>query len=255
MYWGNASAGSASDGAAAFDTADRFQGVWHLGQTGGSTAYDATGNHYDGTPFNMTAASAVPGIIGMAQQFNGTSSYIRMQGTANSRLNFPENGVYSLSAWVNADSVDGLPHVIAGKGHEDYYLKLMNNPTTRDQWEFVEYLGRIGWEITDETIRATAKTWKYLMGVRNGVKQYLYCDGVLIDSVIRTSVCDSVRVETDDFSIGRYLRPVTFVDFEGMCTFKGKIDEVRISGVAHNGDFVRLCYMNQKANDALVSFR
>lgn len=257
MYWGNASAGGAASSAAVFDTgaSGGFQGVWHLAEAGNTAATDATDNHYDGTPYGMSAASAVSGAIGVSRAFDGASSCLRMAGTANSKLNFPENGVYSLSAWVNADSIDGSPQVIAGKGHEDYYLKLMSNAITRNQWEFVEYHNRIGWEINDETIRATAKTWKYLVGVRNGVKQYLYRDGVLIDSVVRTSICDSVRVETDDFSIGRYLHPVTFVDFEGMCTFSGKIDEVRVSSFAPGADWIRLCYMNQKPNDALISFR
>jgi hypothetical protein len=255
MYWGNDSTSSASNSAAAFDTADRFQGVWHLGQTGGTTANDATGNHYDGTPYGMTAASAVPGIIGMAQQFNGTSSYFQMLGTANSRLNFPESGTYSLSVWVNADSIDTLPHVIVSKGHEDYYLKLMSNASTANQWEFVEYHDKKGWDITEDTVQARTKTWTYLVGVRNGAKQYLYRDGVFIDSTVRISLCDSARTETDNFSIGRYLRPATFVNYEGMCTFRGVIDEVRVSSTVPSADWIRLCYMNQKASDALVSFR
>jgi hypothetical protein len=252
MLWGRDNVGSESNGAAVFDTGNGFQGVWHLGEAGNTTAKDATPNHYDGTPTGMSAASAASGAIGISRVFDGASSYLRMQGTANSRLNFPENGVYSLSTWVNADSIDGLPHVIAGKGHEDYYLKFVSNIITKNQWEFVEYHDKTGWQITDDTIQATAKTWEYLVGIRNGTKQYLYCDGVLIDSTIRATVCDSVRVETDDFSIGRYLRFVTFLNPEGMCTFSGKIDEVRVSSFAPNADWIRLSYMNQRLDDKLI---
>jgi hypothetical protein len=37
--------------------------------------------------------------------------------------------------------------------------------------------------------------------------------------------------------------------------FKGIIDKVRGTSVAPSADWVKLCYMNQKAEDALVAFR
>jgi hypothetical protein len=37
--------------------------------------------------------------------------------------------------------------------------------------------------------------------------------------------------------------------------FKGMIDEIRISNVAYGPDWIKLCYMNQKAQDALVVFK
>ena len=37
--------------------------------------------------------------------------------------------------------------------------------------------------------------------------------------------------------------------------FAGKLDEVRISSVARNGDWIKLCYMNQRQDDALLEFR
>jgi hypothetical protein len=37
--------------------------------------------------------------------------------------------------------------------------------------------------------------------------------------------------------------------------FKGMLDEVRISSGACSADWIRLCYMNQKSDDALVVFK
>ena len=37
--------------------------------------------------------------------------------------------------------------------------------------------------------------------------------------------------------------------------FYGGIDEVRIESVARSTDWIKLCYMNQKALDAVVEFR
>ena len=85
MYWGNEDAQDRSNAAAVFDTASGFQGVWHL--AGDQNEYDATANSYDGVAYGRLS-----GIIGKGS-FDGTSSHIKMPNTANSKLNFPENGV------------------------------------------------------------------------------------------------------------------------------------------------------------------
>ena len=125
MYWGNANAATVSNAAAVFDTSVGFKGVWHLGEGGGTTASDATANHFDGTPFNMTATSQAAGAIGNAQAFDGTSDFIQMIGTAGGKLNFPANGTYAISAWVNADTLDEYFHTVASKGDYQYNLEII----------------------------------------------------------------------------------------------------------------------------------
>lgn len=149
MQWGNGNAAAQSNSAAVFDTADGFQGVWHLGETGGGIAKDATANHYDGTPSD-TAPASVAGTIGLCRSFNGSSNFIRMNGTATSKLNFPENGIYTISAWAYADTLDDGFHLVVGKSDEQYYLKLKQSvPSTTMRWEFVEYHDKAGWFITN----------------------------------------------------------------------------------------------------------
>lgn len=63
------------------------------------------------------------------------------------------------------------------------------------------------------------------------------------------------RNSGDNFAIGRHARQVTIPYVEGWCYFNGKIDEVRVMNIAPSPDWIRLCYMNQKAEDALVEFR
>ena len=63
------------------------------------------------------------------------------------------------------------------------------------------------------------------------------------------------RNSGDNFTIGRHAREVTIPYGEGWCYFRGKIDEVRVMNAAVNADWIKLCYMNQKAEDALVEFR
>jgi hypothetical protein len=250
MYWGNPDAADGSNGAAVFDTANGFQGVWHLAEAGNTTAYDATANRYDGTPYN-TAPPSAPGAIGIAREFDGVSDGIRMTGTAGGRLNFLENGYYTVSAWVYSDTLDDNWHLIVGKSNGQYYLK-QQSQSRIGNWEFVEYHDMSEWQITETPM--TLKTWKYLTGVREGGRQYLYLDGQLVDSTIKPNYNTASRNTSDDVSIGRYVSYVTYEN-EGYCFFDGKIDEVRIASVASSTDWIKLSFMNQRSGDKLVVFK
>jgi hypothetical protein len=254
MYWG-ASAGPASNSAAVFDTANGFQGVWHLCQS----AKDATINHYDGT-LSDTAPVPAPGMIGMAYAFDGISNSIAMNGTANSTMNFPQDGHYSLSAWVSADTLgsSGMPGTsdksdmtIVSKDNCQYALK-----TRAANWAFFEYEDKTGWQ--SSFAPAIEKAWKYVVGVRDGNRQYLYVDGICItDSVNMLSVFTDPRSTAADVAIGKMpgkVYPSILTEGSGYY-FNGKIDEVRISSLPLTANWIKLCFMNQKSSDALIVFK
>lgn len=257
MYWGNANAVSQTNGTVVFDTANGFQGVWHLSEAGSTIAKDATGNHYDGTPSD-TAPAGDDGAIGPCRSFNGSSNYIRMNGTANGKLNFPENGIYTISAWVNVDSLDNGYHMIAGKGNEQYYLKFkIFNPGVSNSpmvWEFVDYYDKSGYNITNSlpSIPQT-QTWSYIVGIRNGTQQYLYVNGELADSTSSINTMAALRNTGDDVTIGKFISDPADTT-GGRCPFPGKIDEVRISNMAYSADWIKLTFMNQKEPDVLVKW-
>ena len=245
MFWGAPGAFDTSKSVSVFDTAEGFQGVWHMGQAGNTTAFDATGNHYNGTPFNMTAASAVSGAIGIAQKFDGKSTFFEMQNSATGKLDFPQNGTYAVSAWASTDSFDLNYHTIAAKGDFQYDLEIIPS----DEWQFAECNDGKGWDMT--TARSPEKTWTYLTGIRNGSKEYLYINGSLADSTISLSTATASRYTGFDVMIGRTRK------LPGDTTgyfFKGMIDEVRITSVAPDADWIKLCYMNQRSDDRLVTF-
>jgi hypothetical protein len=254
MYWGSASAADSSNGDAVFDTANGFQGVWHLAEGGNATAFDATINHYNGTPAGMT--SAIAGIIGQAQQFNGSSSSITMPNTAAGKLDFPENGTYSMSLWVCADTIDTLWHAIAGKGHEQYYMQYKCFGKNKATWEFVEFHDQKGWEYCEDSTPPAPgpKQWLYLVGVRSGTSQRLYVNGEPVIDTAALMPGSYARNAGDNFSIGRYERSVNIPYYQGWSYFKGSVDEVRVSRGAPTADWIKLCYMNQKSDDALVVF-
>ena len=248
FYWGNATAASTSNSMAVFDTSNGFQGVWHMAQATGASVADATPNHFNGTPYNLPAASVVPGYIGMARQFDGQSSYITMPGTATGALDFPKNATYCVSAWVSADTLNGRYRIIASKGNKQYNLQIKNT----DEWEFAEFRDTpqdsVGWEET--TTPAAMDAWTYVVGMRVGAMQYLYVNGNCVDSSITLfalKASDSLRQrdETNNFTIGKLPALQSYF-------FAGIIDEVRVSSRALSADWIRLCYMNQRMDDQLV---
>jgi hypothetical protein len=143
--------------------------------------------------------------------------------------------------------VDSTAHLIVGKGHRNYYLKQYTG------WEFTEFHARSGWEIA-YYVPPSARSWKYLVGVRDGSSQYLYLDGQLVFTTSGYTPGDTLpRDTTSDVSIGRYLDVVTEFN-QGYAFFDGVIDEVRILNIAPSADRIKLCYMNQKEPDALLKW-
>jgi hypothetical protein len=76
-----------------------------------------------------------------------------MPNTANSKLDFSQDGYYTVSAWVYLDTLDGVSHCIVSKGYEQYYLRSTYISTNvlniKPMWEFVELWCRPwGWTAT-----------------------------------------------------------------------------------------------------------
>jgi hypothetical protein len=255
MYWGNPNVSSRSSGSAVFDTGapgGGFQGVWHLQETDKGKAADATGNHYDGIPSD-TAPSPVMGCVGVAQQFNGVSNFITLQGTAGGKLNFSENGTFTVSAWVKVDRLNNnQSSVIVSKQLYQYSLQLRND----NYWEFHNYADTIGFESTASSASASAGVWAHVVGVRSGRNQYFYVNGTLnttfTEDAVAAGNATMPRITSDNVSIGRL--PAINNSGQTWRHFTGAIDEVRISNIAQTADWIKLCYMNQRSDDRLISY-
>jgi hypothetical protein len=91
-----------------------------------------------------------------------------MPKSAFGKLDMPQNGEYSISLWAYTDTIDTIWHAIAGKGHEQYYLKLKCFGNGRATWEFVEFQDKKGWVYTEDSTPPAPgqKQWVYLTGVR-----------------------------------------------------------------------------------------
>jgi len=244
MEWGNPNGSSNSAGNAVFDTANGFQGVWHMGESG-TQVKDATINHYDGTRAATMPATPVSGAIGNCQQFNGTTDSIEMPGTASGKLDYQENGTYMVSAWVYADTLNGIHHEIVSKGWYQYFLEVGAHNT----WEFNVLKSAVGWD--NSNYPASSKAWTFVAGVRSGTSQYLYVNGTCIDSSSKIgNATTQVRNTGENLKIGTHYGP----DDPYPWFFKGNIDEVRIMNKSPSADWIKLCYINQKSIDKLLKW-
>lgn len=238
MYWGNPDALESSNSAIVFDTAAGFQGVWHMGQAENTTAFDATANHFDGTPSGMDAAASVEGMIGCAQRFDGVSSYISLTGTADSKLDFPQNGNYTLSAWVYTEVIDGKAHYVLSKSNSSYNLDI----STKNLWEIYDVEDDVG--LQSVFAQPTSQQWKYLSGVCMEKDMRLYVDGICIDSTV--VITSGVPHKSEyDVHIGK--RTDSNYGY-----WNGMLDEVSLLNVSLSPDWIKLCYMNQRTDDKLV---
>jgi hypothetical protein len=239
MYWG-ASTGSAtslSNGAEVFDTADGFETVWHMSDSG-----DASERHHAGL---VAGAGDTTGIIGRAKSFDGYDSIVisGLLGTPSS---------VTLSAWVRTDisTANGQEVVSIGDAvlmradewgmggclgafHVD---SAMHGDTNYLEVGYSPLIAKSGWRYMTFTFDATHHS------------QTLYIDGnpsitrSFIDPILYTGVGNS-----------------TIIGFHGNGKsnygFFGSIDEVRVSKVVRSVDWIKLCYMNQKLQDKLIRFK
>jgi biopolymer transport protein ExbB len=248
MHWGNSSADNYSESFHVFDTADGFQGVWHLSETTDDTFYDATLNLYHGVSSDSTRPSNTNGGSGGCKSFDGINDFITMPNTAAGNLNFAQYGQFSVSVWVQADTLIDLQQTLVSKDKFQYFLWI--DSTT---WQFWKCQDRTGWIASEQP--AQSNQWGFLTGVSDGTTQQLYVNGVPT-STHSLKVDKSARDTTSDLILGRAHKPAPLiVENAGICLFKGSLDEVRISSTVLSAAWVRLCYMNQRSDDRLVIFK
>lgn len=254
MIWGNPSATAQVSGNTVFDTMDGFEGVWHLGEAVTEPVLDATDNHYDGVSLDTSRPQQAKGIIGNCHVFDGKDDFITMPNTANSKLDFPGDGYFTVSAWASLDTIDSIPQLVVAKGYSQYFLRCTYFPANAPLWEFSEFATPNSWQACTTT--AYARQWSLITGIRAGDRHLLYVNGTLVDSTPNSYVSTGLSRNTlNDLTIGRFLELVTLPNnTSGYCFFKGAIDEVRIDRGVRSNDWVKLCYMNQRSDDRLVSW-
>ncbi|HEX7510559.1 MAG TPA: DUF2341 domain-containing protein, partial [Chitinivibrionales bacterium] len=239
MLWGNPSAKDNSSSADVFDTANGFRAVWHLNQN----CDDATYYKNNGTNFG---AGDTAGMIGFCKKFNG-SGFIEIPDLLGSPSTF------TLSAWAQLDSTmpgGGSEILTIGDAaliRTDYSLGGLGTMGSIHLFTHVKdtayynvssglFLKKTGWHLIAFTVD------------QNNHRQNLFIDGtnVQADTGVN-SVADYAGVGQNTF-IGKHGNGKTNFNFIG------SIDEVRVCSIARSAAWIKLCYMNQKSNEALLQF-
>jgi hypothetical protein len=239
MFWGNRDAPSAGNGAAVFDTAAGFAGVWHL-----------NGNFDDATWFGRTGAAAnltdTAGMIASCMRFRG-SGFVKVPGL----LGTPP--ALTLSAWAFLDTVKytGAEVVSVGdaalirmddnwnsKGTQGAYCVAPEAgvDSTHCYTKSGVYLRKTGWHHL-----------AYSVDVMSGA-QRLFIDGTLCCSTESRIPVVYSGVGSDVY-VGKHGNSLPGFGFDG------GIDEVRVSRTVRSADWIRLSYMNQRQDDKLVKWK
>jgi hypothetical protein len=274
MHWGNATAPNLSSGPQVFDTANGYEGVWHMSAASG-TEVDATPNGHSAT------SSAVPttgaGSIGNARLFNGTNQFLTVPGSASGRMSFSLAQDYTLSGWVNPTAITtatGNGHKIVEKGDNQWTLATYGTGSDPKYWEITTKMNNGGqtWaQATSGPAHVLAGVnpivadsgigkWTLITGIYRGaavgasMAETLYVNGVPTASRVEpigdsaanrtTTVQVHIGVQSGAAPSGTYTR-----------YWNGLLDEIRVQSRARSAGWLKLEYSNQRpAGQNFVAF-
>ncbi len=242
MFWGKPDAASESNGAAVFDTANGFAGVWHLHDV--NSIADATIRQNTGT---NNGATNVGGIVGRAASFvSASGQYISLPtgsldgitGTMTISLwTYGTPPASKMSGWTFGASTASSDELITVHfGASDLWWAFGdNNP----RWSVDKFLspGKL------EDMIGQWRHWTFTHDLKSKMMR-IYRDGVLYDSY--KTVWKSLGVP-GIVKIGR-------VDIRSCCGggYDGYVDELQISKTERSAMWIKLSYENQKKFQTLV---
>jgi hypothetical protein len=252
MHWGNGRVASESNGEKVFQTTEGFAGVWHLGDN----LEDATSNNLDGFNRPGKPTTNTTGIIGDAQEF-GVNKFlvIRPPGAEPDRrvTCMPSgNADRTMSAWVNPTSFEGHNWASASIGGWGEPMR-GQKPNMGLSYMTMTGIGQPRFHLYGFDPRCASKLprdeWRHIaLSVSQDMVRF-YVDGVL-DRTINNSgeaVSKLGTLKTPEST------PVDLGDHgNGRGPFNGALDEVRFESVARSGDWLKLCFENQKPLQSLV---
>jgi hypothetical protein len=220
---------SAADEQAVWDS--NYQAVYHLNET--VVDEQTSGTHIDSTGTNngnQNGNASIPGLIGGAQDFDGTDDNIdvgNVIGTSNA---------VTLSTWIKHDNLSATI--------EDYF----SIGTTYLRHDGGNSVGQLHFyiEMTDDTKKHLRKddaltndAWYNVVGTWDGTTQRVFIDGEEKDS--------QTPGGTLDFGTDGWLSS------EGE-PLDGTMDEARISNTARSAAWIEASYLSQKSSSTFCTF-
>lgn len=253
MFWGNEVATSSPNISRVFDTSNGFAGVWHLNEKAGNTASDVSGNNYNGN-YKGGLPRSETSPIGLCQRIEMMDSDFVDMGNI---LNIETNDI-SIGVWIKRASFK-TPQTLVSKTNGELpnstygYLFVID---TDNQPRFNIAMGGAAWgddssfEIAGNIAIADTTSWHHVCVVidrKNNNNCRMYLDGI-----DRTGVINGTISTVTSVSNNLHLRIGT--ENDNQCSFKGSIAETIISLTTRSSSWVKLSYMNQKPQDALIKW-
>jgi hypothetical protein len=253
MYWGDPSASTESRGAAVFDSSSGFEGVWHLNETSGSRASDASHNRFTGTykgglPKNVNSPSGIGQYIARPD-----SDYVDIGNVIN-----PGMQNISIGVWVKRAAF-GTNQAVVAKTNGDGPSATYGYLFSIDLYNYSHFylvsggsnFGDDGaFDIAGNLALTDSTTWHYVFVAidrSDNNRCKMYVDGVDRTGAIQGNVS---RVA----NVANTLRLRIGTENDNNYSYKGAVAEATIAFTARSADWVKLAFMNQKEQDALVKW-
>jgi hypothetical protein len=231
--------------------ADNPIGYWRLGESGGTTAADSSGNGHTGTTGGLTGVTlggstgAIVGDSNNAAYFAGSSSKTSIVVANDSAFNFDIGNAFTIEAWVkptassSADPIVVKDKHVTAPNYAGYYLTL--DPTYGPYFQLegssTAYLYKYASTVTLSSL--CDGNWHYVAATYDGSNTLagmaLYVDGAAIATTNASAGTITSMTTTDPFYIGKKVTTVTRA-------FYGSMDEVAVYGSALTGTEVLTHY-------------
>jgi hypothetical protein len=177
--------------------------------------------YYNG---RATSTAKIPGKLGQALDFNGTTDYVYL-GTPASL--FPTSEI-TLSAWINPDQLANAVQIISN----DDGLTISNQMRT----QLTGLRCTIGNTTSTQGSTLVVQEWAHVACVYDGANVINYINGVNVGSTAKTGSITYANSNTEPWRIGK--RGDAAPNY-----FDGKIDEARIYNRALTASEIKQLYL------------
>jgi hypothetical protein len=250
MHWGNPTSRNESNCKSVFDTAEFFQGVWHLDNTG-KRLPDATDNSFEGSI--KDSLTRYHGIIGYGQSFDSSGGFVDIGNVCN-----PGTADFTFCAWVKKSVMNKRQTLVSkskgGIASPSYGWLFELDPdgvpilfmaSASGTW------GSPGSFVLASDIWITDTTWHHIALVIDRRKENnsrIYVDGKDGSSLPASGTSTDGEITNSV--------PLRFgADGNGKNGWNGSLDEISLSHITRSGDYIKLMFESQKSTSKLISIR
>lgn len=253
MFWGNDVATPQTNSSRVFDASHGYAGVWHLSEKSGSSATDVSGNNYSGT-FKGGLPRSEIADVGLCQRIEKPDSdYVDMGNVLD-----PLSHDISIGVWIKQGSFK-TPQALIAKTNGDlpsasYGYLLSIDPGNHPHFNIAS--GGSAWgndstfDIASNLVIPDTTAWHFVCIVIDRTTN-TNCK-IYLDGIDRTGKILGNIKTVPSVSNTSHLRIGTENDNNG--SFMGLIAEATISLTTRSSSWVKLSYMNQKPQDALIKW-